>query len=979
MIGAHDVFETYLRTFQSLMKADMVTLFIPASPGRTVDAELVHVGAPPPVPELATVGDAVRFASRARVADATRSTPPPLLFPSSLPEGRLLALQSAEVVLDRIDSDRTSTRRRKSDREPEEPVAWLGLRFASSDKGLARLLDPTQRSEASGPDRLVAEIGPLLTVLGGALTRYHRRVTSVVYDTVSGLPGRTELQSHLGEELARARLGRSSLTLMLINPDDFVAVNENFGPTAGDRVIREIAERLRAVARKGDFIARYGGAIFACVLAGTDAGTADELGERFREGLTREPFLDGALRLGFSLGIASFDPAVAEPPDTLELVRRADQALSAAKRGGGNLVSSWGGRTEVEEAAALVRLSGLFTGNMAKDYRNMVLLWNALGVIASTADLDRLAGGVLRTLFAAVKPDRLVLFVERGSGSLEPTVGLERSGGRGHLPRELATPRLDRAVLSLVEEAHRQGMSQRSLVGEEDRTAGASAGRAVYVLPMMLGRESCGCLVFEGTPERLDLDTSDMIFLEGLAAQLALSLDRARLAEQERLREEDERRRLKAELNELRSAMQQARLVFHSAQMESLLTTVRRVAATEATVLITGESGTGKELVARTLHELSPRRGGPMVVLDCAAIPVSLIESELFGHERGAYTGAQQRAEGRLEQANGGTLLLDEISELPLEVQSRLLRFVQEKELTRVGGTSSRRLDARVVAATNRNLEREVAAGRFREDLYHRLNVVQLTVPPLRERPEDILHIARHYLETFSLNYQKNIQRLSPEAERVLLEHEWPGNVRELLNRMMGAVILCEGETIEVGHLAPLGRAEDDADTRRLASVASTPPSVGVGQDPWQSLRDALGREVELAIAEGAAVARPIGRWLADDLVLEAHAASFGVVARAAELVGAPYSTFSRRFNRAEAQAAAGAAPRSESWRAVRQAIATLLDGGSVEDRLLEASERLLLEVIVACVPDDPGVGSALLGVSLPTFRRRLDRLGSSD
>src|SRR5262245_35779660 len=240
-----------------------------------------------------------------------------------------------------------------------------------------------------------------------------------------------------------------------------------------------------------------------------------------------------------------------------------------------------------------------------------------------------------------------------------------------------------------------------------------------------------------------------------------------------------ERQRLRRELNDLRRALQQTRLVSVAPAMEALLDTVRRAAHSDATLLVTGESGTGKELIARTVHELSPRRSRPFVIVDCSAIATSIVDSELFGHEKGAYTGAERQRPGRVAEADAGTLFLDEIGELPLEAQAKLLRFVQEKQFTPVGGTHPRSVDVRIIAATNRNLAAEVAQGRFREDLYHRLNVVTLRVPPLRERPEDILPLADHFLGTYAVQYQRPRRLLGIEARRALLNHSWPGNVRE--------------------------------------------------------------------------------------------------------------------------------------------------------------------------------------------------------
>jgi two-component system response regulator HydG len=231
--------------------------------------------------------------------------------------------------------------------------------------------------------------------------------------------------------------------------------------------------------------------------------------------------------------------------------------------------------------------------------------------------------------------------------------------------------------------------------------------------------------------------------------------------------------------------------------MVKLLEIVAQVAQSEATVLITGESGTGKELIAGATHFNSPRRDAPFIKLNCAAITETLLESELFGHEKGSFTGAHKRKEGKFVQANGGSLFLDEVSEMPLSMQVKLLRVLQERELTRVGGEEVLKVDVRVIAATNKKLTDLVARGEFREDLYYRLNVVDLSIPPLRERAEDIPLIAQRCLDVFTEKNRKKISGFTPKAMDILVRYTWPGNVRELMNSVERAVVLCQGEYLD--------------------------------------------------------------------------------------------------------------------------------------------------------------------------------------
>ena len=240
-----------------------------------------------------------------------------------------------------------------------------------------------------------------------------------------------------------------------------------------------------------------------------------------------------------------------------------------------------------------------------------------------------------------------------------------------------------------------------------------------------------------------------------------------------------------------------------SAKMRQIFSLVEQVAPSKAAVLITGESGTGKELVARALHSLSPRANGPFVALNCAAMPESLIESELFGHEKGAFTGAVERRAGCFELAQGGTLLLDEIGDMPLNTQAKLLRVLEDSRVRRLGGRTEMVVDVRVVASTNKNLPEAIRQSQFREDLYYRLNVFEIQLPPLRERLEDVPVVARVLLEELNKKHGTQVTEIAPEAMELLRQHRWPGNVRELRNALERAVILAGEGAVQTRHLPP--------------------------------------------------------------------------------------------------------------------------------------------------------------------------------
>lgn len=295
---------------------------------------------------------------------------------------------------------------------------------------------------------------------------------------------------------------------------------------------------------------------------------------------------------------------------------------------------------------------------------------------------------------------------------------------------------------------------------------------------------------------------------EEILLTVAKALDFARL--------QSENASLKRQLELSRKGI----LVGESPPIRQLLEDIARVAPARTSIMIMGESGSGKELVARMLHDASPRAAGPLVTVNCATFTETLLESELFGHERGAFTGAVERKQGLLEIAHGGTLFLDEIGEFPLPLQPKLLRVLQERRFRRVGGTVELESDVRLVAATNRDLRAMVEEGSFREDLYYRLNVVSLAVPPLRERGEDISLLALNFLRRFAHELGRSVTRIAPEALASLQQHPWPGNVRELQNAMERGVLFCKGEVLQLEDLPENIRSAEAVDRLPVASLA---------------------------------------------------------------------------------------------------------------------------------------------------------------
>ncbi len=423
---------------------------------------------------------------------------------------------------------------------------------------------------------------------------------------------------------------------------------------------------------------------------------------------------------------------------------------------------------------------------------------------------------ILTTLDA----DRGELMVEATSG--EPVPGMPARFGAGG---PMAHP--DAPEYILIPD-----------VDSQPEPCGARAGclqigmRSFLGIPLRLDGTTSWLLIVSRTPNQYSEE--DVIIARRAADHVSLALSHQRLAEEERrLTEERERatrleERVRVLKDELETTLGYRRVIGESKSWKAVLGQAAKVARTETTVLLTGESGTGKEVVARFVHRGSPRVAGPFVGLNCAALPEALLESELFGHEKGAFTGATTSRPGRIEQAAGGVLFLDEVGEMTPAVQAKLLRVLQEREYQRLGGTRPLKADVRVIAATNRDLEAALERGEFREDLYYRLRVFEIPLPPLRERRSDVLPMAEAFLEEIGATIGRKAAGISREGARALLAYDWPGNVRELRNALERAMILCDGGLITEEHLPIRGARASRAARTPLADEF---PADGVNLD----------------------------------------------------------------------------------------------------------------------------------------------------
>ena len=438
-----------------------------------------------------------------------------------------------------------------------------------------------------------------------------------------------------------------------------------------------------------------------------------------------------------------------------------------------------------------------------REPRELSLLFDVSRRLAQSMDLREVVGPLLETLAEHMGMKRATLtLLNRETGE----ISIEQAHGLSESQMQRGRYRVGEGVTGKVVETGKPAVVPR--ISEEplflDRTGARESVEREDVsficVPIKLGNEVIGALSVDRLfSEDVSLE-EDVRLLSIIASMIAQAVRLRQSAEEERQRLIEENLRLQEELQD---RFRPSNIIGRSRAMQAVYDLIEKVAGAHSTVLIRGESGTGKELVAHAIHYNSPRASKPFIKVHCAALPESVIESELFGHEKGAFTGAIEQRKGRFERADEGSIFLDEVGDLTPATQVKLLRVLQERQFERVGGTETIQVDVRVIAATNRDLEEQVEAGDFRQDLYYRLNVFPLHVPPLRERRTDVPLLVDHFIEKCSQTAGKDVHRVSAPALDALMAYDWPGNVRELENCIERAVLMAGGDTIQVEHLPP--------------------------------------------------------------------------------------------------------------------------------------------------------------------------------
>ena len=820
---------------------------------------------------------------------------------------------------------------------------WFALAFADGDD-LARRFDYEPDTGA------LAEL--LIGVAAQALWGLYQSRQAHA-DPITGLPGAEEFRSRLRRPVDGADAGATALYLLSV--DGYAQLRNTSGQERAEQLLQDAARHLEMVVRKDDGLFCYREAQFAVVAQVQDEQGSRLLAEKLERAL--DPLQSSLDARGISTSIGYVLAAGDESMDPQALCLAAEQALDYARLRGGQTSVAYSDALPESELSQHHLASSLLT-DPERGYRNNYILWQTLALIAGETAPDEVAtqfGELLKARLGA----ELVVLVEDVAGELQLLSGVEASA--------------ENVLTGNSRQRIEQALGRRRIVRVDDPAFGTS-----MAIPLIARHQIQGCLYLE---IREPLDTADALFLRTLADQVAGALDRAKLVLYSLALHERESEALREKLSDLHPQTDSVPPVHnhHSIAMREVMTFVERIAPTDVSVLVMGESGAGKEVMARAIHAASHRSAAPFVVVDCSAITPSLIESELFGRVKGAFTGADAASEGRIAQAHGGTLFLDEIGELPLDVQAKLLRFVQEKELVAVGATETRQIDTRIICATNRDLQSEVQEGQFRADLYFRLQAIQVKVPPLRQRIDDLPELVEHFVDEFNRRFDGRIEGLTEAAWLKIRTYPWPGNVRELENVLMRAVLLVksgqlQADDLELNEQAALPGA---APLRQSADNALVPDS-RIDEDPWSVLASLLSDQITAVFNDGQPEG-PIGRWLSDLMVLSAWELNDRVVVSAARLLGLPETTLRRQLAKAQQHQDNPLTLRSPQWQAalpsLQEVLLRVMTDAHAPAALAEAIDHCLLEQIDAVVGANHAGGAALLGVTPPTYAKRLQKM----
>lgn len=802
-------------------------------------------------------------------------------------------------------------------------------------------------------------------------------------DSLTKLQSRIAMQRTVDEKVKLA-----GMNLCMIHCRDFQIVNRKFGQAKGDQVLNEIATIINHHTRSGDLACRFGGALFGIASHANSVEEGLKLAQKLQSELHNRPYLQNAIRLTFNVGVSRVEKEDCMDVDSSAssvLISRAEQALKAAQTSDKPSIVHWEADEFSHDEQDFNYIGGIFTPDNVTNYRNMLLLWDISSIIADEHEFSRLLINVVERLAYSFEFSAAGIIADDASNPVEQAVAISEMAEVSPLPLNEST-----FAQALREQSKRAIKTSKHIEHQSEQER---------FLLVPLGADLNACFFLAGKQDTLDLAHDSVMLFAGFARQIGKALKRSQLEDALNRSLEQQNARLEEELQAIKTGLTSSALVYRSEVMQNIVNQTQRAAQTDTTILVTGESGTGKEKLIHAIHNLSPRNKAPLIIVDCGAIPETLIESELFGYVKGAFTGAQNNSVGKIQAADGGILVLDEIGELPMSMQPKLLRFVQEKQFTPVGGNKAVYVDVKIVAVTNRDLAKEVERGRFRQDLYFRLNVVSLHSPALRARPEDIELLAQHFLTKFATQFETTRKFLSPPTLEKMRSYHWPGNIRELENKLMQASLLCQGDEISFDdinielHQSDGNNTQEqdilgidsrgdglthiDSNPRQSKTATSHNIDVNIGADEPQVMsatadKDewlrAYDKAVDKLVAQVCASEQyyhsELGDWIESSLFQFTYQSC-----RTNKLIAArlqiPISTARRKANKANTMEIKTCPP---AWQQVTLLLQQLARGEVLISKPLDTLKMHLLSTILKKNPNNMTHAAQLLGVSEPTL-----------
>ena len=872
--------------------------------------------------------------------------------------------------LSKNESNVNTKNRRKADRTPIEnnSTLCLGLTF---DNCVSEWIPRGQFSSDYLDNNDQFEFLKILLQLGVHLFEHVKKTNALLSDNMTSLSGRLEFQSNLTKLISDYPV----VAVLLVSPRDFQNINKKYGHENGDKVIWEIAKNLSDCLRSSDLLSRFGGALFAIAVPLQDNKEIDLFANKIRKKLQQREYNGCATALNFCMGAAVVEHSVHNQSSAEKmaiLINNADSAFHDAQTDNEYDYVLWHQDDNKKEKHQQDYIGGIFTADTATDYSNMLLLWDISNLIVSYNKFDILFSKVAERL-AQTFDFNFVGIIANDSvkGNLSSlTVKVDEEGNSSRF--DLSSKKLEK-LLSKV-----------SVLNADDDYSNQNIVNKI-VFQTTFSESSSEMFFMVGKADHLILPNDSILLLTALVKQLGRAKSRLTLEEELNQNLQHQKQSLQTELDELKQSVQNNQLHYKSDLMTELMHKAYRTAMTNTTTLIIGESGTGKGRLVQAMHEHGERRNTPLVVVDCGAIPETLIESELFGHVKGAFTGAQNSFKGRIIEADKGTLMLDEIGELPLLVQSKLLRFVQEKEFIPVGATKLIKVDVKIIAVTNRELKEEVLHGRFRQDLYYRLNVLTLRTPALRERPVDIPLLSKYFLHKYSVEHSEEIKSLSEQTVDAMLKYSWPGNIRELENRLLQATVLCDNKIIELEDLN-IDSTPREINFKLDSLLKPTSPTKSnehkaiktiedenhikpASQDYLKDINHHFSKQVESIIIQSLISQAPLGRWLEDDLIQMTYDNCDQNARKAALRLGIPHSTLRRKIKKISHQNDPQSLLRTAEWEGVMNCLLPVISSEiTIAEETIKYLKLELLKIIIIKTKSNVAHCSAIMGISEPTY-----------